>query len=221
MQENDVVSVAVGDTTEIEIDAFLDTLFYGVVSEIAHVSEITGMGSQQQVTNFEVKVRMLNVPDGIRPGMSATADIITNRKENVLAIPIQSLTVRQKGSEKFVIDGKKSGRPKYDEMSNNAGDNPKKKEMEELVFVLSESEGVVIRDEESDEESIKKELKKAKKGNKYVHIRPVKVGISSDTHYELLSGLVEGEEIVIGSYKAISKDLRHNKTVKTAKDDKK
>ena len=221
VNENDVVSVEVGDTTEIEIDAFLDTLFYGVVSEIAHVSEITGMGSQQQVTNFEVKVRMLNVPDGIRPGMSATADIITNRKENVLAIPIQSLTVRQKGSEKFVSDGKKSGRPKYDEMSNNAGDNPKKKEMEELVFVLSESEGVVIRDEESDEESIKKELKKAKKGNKYVHIRPVKVGISSDTHYELLSGLVEGEEIVIGSYKAISKDLRHNKTVKTAKDDKK
>jgi HlyD family secretion protein len=220
VNENDVVSVEVGDTTEIEIDAFLDTLFYGVVSEIAHVSEITGMGSQQQVTNFEVKVRMLNVPDGIRPGMSATADIITDRKENVLAIPIQSLTVRQKGSEKLLSSGKKSGRSKYDEMSNSDGENLKKKEMEELVFVLADSEGFVIRDEKSDKEVIKKELKKAKKGSKYVHIRPVKVGISSDTHYELLSGLVEGEEIVIGSYKAISKDLAHNKTVKSGKDDK-
>ena len=64
-------------------------------------------------------------------------------------------------------------------------------------------------------------MKKAKKGNNYVHIRPVKVGISSDTHYELISGLAEGEEIVIGSYKAISKDLAHNKIVKTGKDDEK
>ena len=221
VNENDVVAVEVGDTTEIEIDAFLDTLFYGVVSEIAHVSEVTSMGSQQQVTNFEVKVRMLDVPDGIRPGMSATADIITDRKENVLAIPIQSLTVRQKGSEKFLNNGKKSGRPKFDEMSNSDGDNPKKKEMEELVFVLADSEGIVIRQENSDEEAIEKELKKAKKGNNYVHIRPVKVGISSDTHYELISGLDEGEEIVIGSYKAISKDLAHNKIVKMGKDDEK
>ena len=62
VNENDVVSVSIGDMTEIEIDAFTDTLFYGVVSEIAHMSEAVGMGSQQQVTNFQVKVRMLNVP---------------------------------------------------------------------------------------------------------------------------------------------------------------
>jgi len=83
VNENDVVSVSIGDTTEIEIDAFTDTLFYGVVSEIAHMSEVAGMGSQQQVTNFQVKVRMLNVPKGTRPGMSATADIITEKKENI------------------------------------------------------------------------------------------------------------------------------------------
>ena len=63
-----------------------------------------------------------------------------------------------------------------------------------------------------------KKIKKAKKGTKYVHIRPVKVGISSDTHYELLSGLDEGEEIVTGSYKAISKDLSHNKIISMGKD---
>jgi len=61
--------------------------------------------------------------------------------------------------------------------------------------------------------------KKAKKGSKYVHIRPVEVGISSETHYEVLSGLEKGEEIVTGSYRAISKDLAHNKEV-TTRDDK-
>ncbi len=220
VNENDVVSVAVGDTTEIEIDAFLDTLFYGVVSEIAHISDITGMGSQQQVTNFQVKVRMLNVPDGIRPGMSATADIITDKKENVLAIPIQSLTVRQKGSEKFGSGGKKSGRPNNANTgSNSNGNSSKKREVEELVFVIADSEGKVQRDEPLDEgEDIDKEFKKAKKGAKYVHVRPVKVGISSDTHYELLSGLNEGESIVTGTYKAISKDLSHNKIVTMGKD---
>ena len=219
VNENDVVSVAVGDTTEIEIDAFLDTLFYAVVSEIAHVSEVTGRGSQQQVTNFQVKVRMLNVPEGIRPGMSATADIITDKKEDVLAIPIQSLTVRQKGSEKFASGEKKSGRPNNSNSGPNNNDGSKKREMEELVFVVADAEGNVKRDASYDVgENIDEEFKKAKKGTKYVHIRPVKVGISSDTHYELLSGLDEGEEIVTGSYKAISKDLSHNKIISMGKD---
>ena len=90
--------------------------------------------------------------------------------------------------------------------------------MEELVFVVADAEGNVKRDASYDVgENIDEEFKKAKKGTKYVHIRPVKVGISSDTHYELLSGLNEGEEIVTGSYKAISKDLSHNKIVKMEK----
>ena len=101
VNENDVISVALGDTTEIEIDAFQDTVFYGIVTEIAHKAQSTAMGSQEQVTNFEVKITMINVPAGIRPGMSATANIITDKKENVLAIPIQSLTVRPEGSEKM------------------------------------------------------------------------------------------------------------------------
>jgi len=143
--------------------------------------------------------------------------LLLTKKENVLAIPIQSLTVRQKGSEKFGSSGKKSGRP----TSGNAGSNSSiKREVEELVFVIADSEGKVKRDEPLDEdETMDKEFKKAKKGTKYAHIRPVKVGISSDTHYELLSGLDEGEEIVTGSYKAISKDLSHNKIV-TMGDDK-
>ena len=175
VNENDVVSVSIGDTTEIEIDAFTDTLFYGVVSEIAHMSEVAGMGSQQQVTNFQVKVRMLNVPQGTRPGMSATADIITEKKENILSIPIQSLTAR--------------------------------KDFDEMVFLVSDK----MLAKEGDESKFSD--KKVKKGMKFVHSTPVKVGISSETHYEIKSGIREGDRIVTGSFKAISKDLEHNSIV--------
>ncbi len=175
VNENDVVSVSIGDTTEIEIDAFTDTLFYGVVSEIAHMSEVAGMGSQQQVTNFQVKVRMLNVPKGTRPGMSATADIITEKKENILSIPIQSLTAR--------------------------------KDSDEMVFLVSDK----MLAKEGDESKFSD--KKVKKGMKFVHSIPVKVGISSETHYEIKSGIREGDRIVTGSFKAISKDLEHNSAV--------
>ena len=175
VNENDVVSVSIGDTTEIEIDAFTDTLFYGVVSEIAHMSEVAGMGSQQQVTNFQVKVRMLNVPKGTRPGMSATADIITEKKENILSIPIQSLTAR--------------------------------KDSDEMVFLVSDK--MLAKD---GDESISI-VKKVKKGMKFVHSTSVKVGISSETHYEIKSGILEGDRIVTGSFKAISKDLEHNSVV--------
>lgn len=175
VNENDVVSVSIGDTTEIEIDAFTDTLFYGIVSEIAHMSEVAGMGSQQQVTNFQVKVRMLNVPKGTRPGMSATADIITEKKENILSIPIQSLTAR--------------------------------KDSDEMVFLVSDK---MLAKDGDESKSI---VKKVKKGMKFVHSTPVKVGISSETHYEIKSGILEGDRIVTGSFKAISKDLEHNSAV--------
>ena len=214
VNENDVVSISKGDTAEIEIDAFLDTLFYGVVNEVALVPQVTGMGTQQQVTNFQVKVRMINVPDGIRPGMSATVDIITDKKERVLAIPIQSLTARKKGAELLEM-GEKS--------KNNFGSKDKESEMEELVFIISDSEGFVDRGEKTQNNDIKKKLNKAKKGTNYVHVRPVKVGISSETDYEIISGLAEGDEIVIGNYKAISRELKHNALVKvqTDKDKKK
>jgi len=211
VNENDVVSVSQGDTTEIEIDAFQDTLFYGIVSEIAHMAQTSSFGSAEQVTNFVVKIRMIQVPDGIRSGMSATANIITDKKDNVLAIPIQSLTVRPAGSEnQFMRKGSAS------EKEKGEGKKKKAKKMEELVFVLADEPGGVLRNGTMsvvDEKSLKK-TKAGKKG-KVVHIRPVKVGISSETHYEVLSGIDEGEEIVTGSYRAISKDLSHNIAVKT------
>ena len=216
VNENDVVSISIGDTSEIEIDAYLDTVFYGVVSEIAHMAETSNFGSQEQVTNFKVKVRMINVPPNIRPGMSATANIITEVRKNALSIPIQSLTVREFGSEnKLFVSG---DRKKW---SNNEeeDDTPKKKELEELVFIISDKQGGVLRDGKISLVKNMKEKKK-KRASQFVHIRPVTVGISSETHYELINGLDENDLIVIGNYKAVSKELKHNVQVSTEKDDK-
>ena len=215
VNENDVVSISIGDTSEIEIDAYIDTVFYGVVSEIALMAETSNFGSQEQVTNFKVKVRMLDVPPNIRPGMSATANIITEIRKNSLAIPIQSLTVREYGSENKLFGEENSKKwEKNDEPDNNS----KKKELEELVFIIADKQGGVQRDGEVSEVKNLKE-KKFKRGSQFAHIRPVKVGISSETHYELLNGLEENDLIVIGNYKAVSKELKHNMQVSTEKDD--
>tara|TARA_B100000029_G_C17609750_1_gene969081 strand:- start:6438 stop:7781 length:1344 start_codon:yes stop_codon:yes gene_type:complete len=213
VNENDVVSVSIGDTSEIEIDAFQDTLFYGIVTEIAHVAQTTGLGTQDQVTNYQVKVRMLEVPDAIRPGMSATANIITDKKKNALAIPIQSLTVRPIRSENLQVKEEK-----FPRKDSNIEPSIKFQELEELVFILSDKPGGVIRGGNLDGIDSFDKNGKIRDDGKYVHIRPIKVGISSNTHYEVLDGLNDGEEIVIGSYRAISKDLSHNSFV-TVEDD--
>ena len=216
VNENDVVSISIGDTSEIEIDAYLDTVFYGVVSEIAHMAETSNFGSQEQVTNFKVKVRMINVPPNIRPGMSATANIITEVRKNALSIPIQSLTVREFGSENKIFGEKDS--KKWDD-NDEEDKTPKKKELEELVFIISDKQDGVLRDGKISLVKNMKE-KKYKRGSQFVHIRPVTVGISSETHYELINGLDENDLIVIGNYKAVSKELKHNVQVSTEKDDK-
>ncbi len=96
IDETDIVDVETGDTAEIEIDAIPDTLFKGIVSEIAHSATIKGQGTQEQVTSFEVKITVIGQDRRFRPGMSSTVDIITDTRDNALTIPIQSLTVRDK-----------------------------------------------------------------------------------------------------------------------------
>ncbi|MFQ6604467.1 MAG: efflux RND transporter periplasmic adaptor subunit [Fidelibacterota bacterium] len=209
VNENDVISVVVGDTSEIEIDAFQDTVFYSVVSEIAHIAQTTGFGTQEQVTNFEVRIRMLDVPAGIRPGMSATANIITDVRHDVLAIPIQALTVRKKGAETEKLEkGKKHRRRKSNRGQDMKGDSDKlkKTEMMEVVFVVSDT-------------AYGGNPKGTKKGTRFALIRPVKIGISSETHYEVLSGLREGDEIITGGYRAISRDLQQNMEITTGSSD--
>jgi HlyD family secretion protein len=94
VDENDVVLVSVGDTATIKVDAFKDQEFVGIVSEIGNSANTTGLGTQQEVVNFEVKIKLIDPKNSLRPGMSCTADIETETIENVLSVPIQSVTTR-------------------------------------------------------------------------------------------------------------------------------
>jgi HlyD family secretion protein len=207
VNENDVVTVMVGDTAEIEVDAFPDTIFYGVVSEIAHTAQSMNLGSQEQVTNFKVKVKIIDPPGNIRPGMSSTVNIITEVQNNVISIPIQSLTARSenyKRQAKNKVMKKKSGRKKMDEGAAEDKDNGgwKKDKKIEVVFIL--------KDEFDGEE--------APKGKKYAVVIPVDVDVDSERHYAVKSGVVEGDNIVTGSYKAISRELQHGTLVSVGND---
>ena len=200
VNENDVVNIEVGDTTEIEIDAYPDTTFYGLVSEIAHSALSLNMGSQQQVTNFKVKVKMLSVPDRIRPGMSSTVNIITKTIKNITSIPIQSLTSRPDNYMK-IERNIKSDKRKWGNNSDEKNNFTKAKPVD-VVFVLE--------DEFNEEKAIE--------GKKYAIIKPVKMGISGDNYYSIEDGVKVGDIIVTGGYRLISKDLSHGDLVSLKND---
>ena len=194
VNENDVVMIEIGDTSEIEIDAYPDTVFYGVVSEIAHTAQSANMGVQNQVTNFKVKVRMISVPDKIRPGMSSTVNIITETLVDVTSIPIQSLTSRPENYAERIKNEKSENRWKDD--SDEEWSFSKVKPID-VVFILENEFG--------DE--------KAPNDKKFAIVRPVDVGVSSENYYSVNSGLNLGEMIVIGGYRVLSKELYHGALV--------
>ena len=193
VNENDVVKIEVGDKSEIEIDAYPDTTFYGIVSEIAHLALSSNMGMQQQVTNFKVKVRMSSVPDRIRPGMSSTVNIITETIKNTISIPIQSLTSRPENYEDLKKDTQvEEGSEQY----------LKRVDPVDIVFVLVNTFNDV----------------KAPEGKKFAVIKPIKVGISSENYYSVLSGVNLNDPIVTGGYRLLSKDLFHGDIVSLKND---
>ena len=184
IDENDVVLVSLDDATKIEVDAITDTILDGRVSEIAHEATTRGRGTQEQVTNFEVKVAVTSKIAELRPGMSCTVDISTDTHNDILYVPIQCVTLRKVN-------------PDSSEMSE---ENKKEKEGEddrkEVVFVVQDGIAKAV---------------------------PVETGISDDTNIEIISGLEEGQVIVSGSYRAISRDLKDGDQVKVkdSGDDKK
>ena len=94
MDENDIINVAIGDSATIEVDALPDKIFKGIVTEIASSVKISGQGSVDQKTDFEEKIHVLDVGYLLRPGMTASSDIITDIHDNTLSAPIQCATVR-------------------------------------------------------------------------------------------------------------------------------
>jgi HlyD family secretion protein len=195
VNENDIIRVGLGDTCDIEVDAYLGQKFKGIVTNIANSAMSSGMGTDQ-ITNFEVKVRMLRSsyaglvnekqPDQspFRPGMSAAVDIRTKEVLDVLVVPIQAVTTR---SEKELAEAEEGTR-KRGKRSNG----PPSEEMEdESEVTIAEDAVEIVFVEEEGLTSVKK----------------VETGIQDSEYIEVIDGLTEGEKVVVAPYRAISKKL--------------
>lgn len=132
--ENDVVLISLGDTARIDIDAFPDRKFGGVVYEIANTAKTKGLGTQEEVTNFEVRIRILEKDAPLRPGMSMTAKLETETKQDVIAVPIQSVTTRTPKEEKEKENGEGEA-----EASPGQGKPKRENKAKEVVFVVENS----------------------------------------------------------------------------------
>jgi HlyD family secretion protein len=193
VNENDIVKVAIGDDVNVEVDAYLKKEFKGIVTSISNSASATL--SADQVTNFKVKVRILKESyadllvgkpssfSPFRPGMTATVDIITTRKESVIAVPISAVVMRTDTTaarKKFLADDKKS-----DE---------------------DEEEAPVVKNEK------RYECVFVKVGDK-VKLRIITTAIQDDTYIEVLSGLKAGETIITGPYTTVTKELNPDDAV--------
>ncbi|HEX8023882.1 efflux RND transporter periplasmic adaptor subunit [Mucilaginibacter sp.] len=186
VNENDINRISLGDSSKIEVDAFLGKKFTGVVTEIGSSANVVGT-SADQVTNFTVKVRInaesyvallkktADNPSPFRPGLTATVDISTNSAK-ALSVPIQSVTTREEKKEN-------NGPPKADDDKSKPQISPVAKE---YVFVLNAGK-----------------LKQVQ----------VTTGIQNDSYIQILSGLKGGEEVVSAPYSAISKTLSDGQAV--------
>lgn len=182
VNENDIVKVNIGDTTIVEVDAYLKKEFKGVVTEIANSA--AGTLAADQVTNFKVKVRIIEESyadlteskpkaySPFRPGMTATVDVITDKREKTVAVPISAIVIKTDTSSAKKVYGKK--------IETNT---PSTKEEEKFECVFVDENGVA-------------------------KLRVVKTGIQDDTNIEIISGLKEGDKIITGPYNMVSKTLK-------------
>ena len=202
VNENDIVNVKVGDPVKISIDAYPDRKFNGVVRELAASADNAGASGQQsaasdQVTNFIVKIRVSDKDASLRPGMSATADIETQTAKDVVAVPIQSVTVRAEGGlsadelqKKNAKDAKERTGNEQDQTTEKADALREREKLMRVVFVLN--------------------------GDK-VKLQKVETGIADNSVIEIKSGVKPGDEIISGTYAAISRTLKDGSKVKVEK----
>jgi HlyD family secretion protein len=193
VNENDVVNIKINDKTKIAIDAYADRKFRGTVQQIANTGKTTGAGTQEEVTNFEVKIRIDDHDVKLRPGLSCTADIETNEVKNAVAVPMQSVTIRTGDSNLSPeeIEKRKQKAAARDKSDNNAeftNDRQEKQAQKEEREKLSK---VVF----------------VKQGGK-AKILKVTTGIADDSYMEIKSGVNAGDEVISGSYSAISRKLK-------------
>jgi HlyD family secretion protein len=203
VNENDVVNVKVGDKARVKIDAYGDRRFEGTVEQIANTGKTTGTGTQEEVTNFEVKILITNPEVVLRPGMSCTADIETNVATDVVAVPLQSVTIRTGDTN---LSPEEIERRKQMQQLRDKGDNA-------ADVVNTQQEKKTQREER---EKISKVVFK-KNGSKAQQAK-VSTGIADDTYIEIKNGVAPGDEVISGSYSAISRKLKDNAKVTIEKE---
>lgn len=200
--ENDIVKINIGDSADVEVDAYNNRKFRGVVTKIASSTKTSlGAMTSNDVTNYEVRIRLdknsySDLADKafpFRPGMNASADIKTKRVDNVLAVPITAVNARVKGSDQSMAEKKKEEKEVKGENENDLS-LIVSDELEEVVFVL-DKDGIVRK-------------------------AVVRSGIQDINYIEILGGLKEGDEVVIGPYNAISKTLKNGMKVNVVPKDK-
>ncbi len=195
VNENDIVSVKTGDTARITVDAYPNQKFTGIVYEIANTAKTTGAGTQEQVTNFEVKMLIIDHQGKLRPGMSANADIETETATNVLTVPIQSVTVRNIDEGLSAEEVAEKREMKEMQSGDNTSSSAKNQAMqaradrEKLSRVVFVKEGDIVR------------------------MRKVETGIADNAYIHIKSGVKEGEEVISGPYRAISRELKDSTKV--------
>ncbi len=191
VSENDILRVSLGDTTDIEVDAYLDEKFKGVVTEIGSSAATTNVSQEMQltsdqVTNFIVKIRILsesylslaNNKMPFRPGMSASVDINTRTERNTISIPIQAVTTREKDEDK-----KKTS---TDEKTL------KDEDIDEVVFIMDADSAKMVK---------------------------VETGIQNNEYIQILSGLSADQEVITGPYSTVSRKLKNGLSVERKKDE--
>jgi len=193
VNENDVVNVKVGDKAEVKIDAYGDRKFHGIVYQIGNTGKTTGAGTQEEVTNFEVKIRIEDHDVELKPALSCTAEIQTNEVKDVVAVPMQAVTIRtgESNLSPEEIEKKKQKVAQRDKGDNNA------------EFVNGRAE----KAEQKEEHEKLAKVVFLKKGSK-AQMAKVTTGISDDTYTEIKSGIQPGDEVISGSYSAISRKLK-------------
>ncbi|PKP49009.1 MAG: efflux RND transporter periplasmic adaptor subunit [Bacteroidetes bacterium HGW-Bacteroidetes-11] len=190
VNENDIVRIAINDTALVEVDSYLNRKFKGVITQIATSANVVGL-SADQVTNFDVKIRMIPgsysdlkvkgqpTASPFRPGMSATVDIQTETALNVLTVPIQSVTTRQ-DTTKTEVQGP-ANTEAYEKTTRST------ETAKEYVFVVKDG---------------------------MAKLQEVKTAIQDNMYIQITEGLSEGDEVISGPYRAVSKTLKNDDKVK-------
>ena len=203
VNENDVVNVKVDDKANVKIDAYGDRNFKGTVGQIANTGKTTGAGTQEEVTNFEVKINLDTEGLLLRPGLSCTADIETNVVKDAVAVPLQSVTIRTGDTNLSPeeIEKRKAQAAAKDKGDNNADVTSNRQEKQAQKEEHEKLSKVVF----------------LKNGGK-AHLVKVTTGIADDSYMEIKSGVKPGDEVISGTYSAISRKLKEGAKVTYDKD---